>query len=279
NAESSYDSPLLLDDNDVWNHVAAGNEHTCAITEDNALYCWGDSASGQLGPNAVANGRTQVEINDGGTPINTFVAVAAGDAHTCAVTAVGANGWCWGSFSSGQLDGEPTGDSAPREVGNVISDSNSSTLEITAGMTHSCAVAMVSGQNRAYCWGSTSFGKLGHDENTYPNRPTGLNNVQRITNGSDHTCAIENGVAKCWGANVWKQLGHSGSSTSVAIASDVDGSYTGWTDIAAGGQHTCGIADGTMHCWGLNEDAQLGYPTAGQDSNVAPTEVDWPYTP
>ncbi|TXD32340.1 hypothetical protein FRC96_17920 [Lujinxingia vulgaris] len=275
----NYASPHQLGSDTDWVSVAAGAEHTCALTGANTLFCWGENSDQQLGTGTPVDDRTRVEITSGGSTIDTFVAVAAGDAHTCAVTAVGANGWCWGSFSSGQLDGEPTGDSAPRPVGNPISAASSTTQTIVAGGTHSCAVVGVSGDSRPYCWGSTSFGKLGHDEGTYPNRPTGLNNVQRITNGSDHTCAIENGVAKCWGANVWKQLGHSGSSTSVAVASDVDGSYTNWTDIAAGGQHTCGIADGTMRCWGLNEDAQLGYFTAGQDSNVAPTEVDWPYTP
>ncbi|MBZ0121713.1 MAG: hypothetical protein K8H88_32245, partial [Sandaracinaceae bacterium] len=29
--------------------VSAGSLHTCAVTEDGELYCWGDGSRGQLG--------------------------------------------------------------------------------------------------------------------------------------------------------------------------------------------------------------------------------------
>ena len=29
--------------------VSAGGEYTCAITQDDALWCWGDDSVGQLG--------------------------------------------------------------------------------------------------------------------------------------------------------------------------------------------------------------------------------------
>ena len=32
-----------------WRQVSAGGTHTCAITTERRLYCWGSDAAGQLG--------------------------------------------------------------------------------------------------------------------------------------------------------------------------------------------------------------------------------------
>lgn len=35
--------------------VAAGNQHTCAILDDNSVKCWGDGAGGSLGQGSELN--------------------------------------------------------------------------------------------------------------------------------------------------------------------------------------------------------------------------------
>ena len=89
-------------------------------------------------------------------------------------------------------------------------------------------------------------------------------NMTAITSGSTHSCGIDAGKAYCWGNGLSGQLG-SGSSTQSLIATPVATS-TGLagktvTAISAGGYHTCAIASGTVYCWGLNTNGQLGNGT------------------
>ncbi len=70
----------------VGQAVAAGSQHTCAVTAQGRLVCFG------------ANGSGQCSVPEG---LEDVVAVAAGDQHTCAVTAQGRL-VCFGDNGSGQ---------------------------------------------------------------------------------------------------------------------------------------------------------------------------------
>src|SRR5678816_3376931 len=59
---------------------------------------WGDNASGQLGNGAISERRSPEPVS--ASP--SFIAIAAGNAHACGVTAQG-DAYCWGENSSGQL--------------------------------------------------------------------------------------------------------------------------------------------------------------------------------
>ena len=37
--------------------------------------------------------------------------------------------------------------------------------------------------------------------------------------------------------------------------------YSGWSSIALGGNHSCGISAGKAYCWGNNSYGQLGDTT------------------
>ena len=277
-SDSSYPSPQDVSEGLSWLQVATGTAHTCAIASDETLYCWGRDETGRLGTGTPVDDRTRVEITGGGSTIDTFVAVAAGDAHTCAVTADGANGWCWGSFSSGQLNGGTSGNSAPRPVGIPVSDENYTTTTIAAGGAHSCAFVSANQISGMRCWGSDSSGQLGHASAPIVQQVENLSSVNIITTGFEHTCAIQqegvDRMAYCWGDNVRGQLGHTENSTTVPTA--VSGGFTDWIAISAGKEHTCGIAEDTIYCWGRNNADQLGNPAAG---GATPTPIAWPYTP
>ncbi|TXD33233.1 serine/threonine protein kinase, partial [Lujinxingia vulgaris] len=122
-----------------------------------------------------------------------------------------------------------------------------------------------------YCWGSTIYGQLGHSSASDVSFVSNLPNVQHISAGTDHTCAIADGVAYCWGDENRGKLGHSSSNT---VPNAVSGGHNDWTDIAAGNEHTCGIAAGTLFCWGHNLVGQLGRGGLG---GATPTEVDWAF--
>lgn len=84
-----------------------------------------------------------------------------------------------------------------------------------------------------------------------------------VTTGAVHTCAhtLEN-VAFCWGGNTRGQLGIGTFSGTLIDPEPVPRIVVGdltFVGIVAGDLHTCALDDaGQAHCWGLNEDGQLG---------------------
>jgi alpha-tubulin suppressor-like RCC1 family protein len=84
--------------------------------------------------------------------------------------------------------------------------------------------------------------------------------------GGQHTCAIGSDQSLwCWGSNNNGQLGD-GSMLDQQTPQRV-GADTDWTEIAAGGDTTCGLrtsgADTTLWCWGANSSKQVGIETSG----------------
>jgi alpha-tubulin suppressor-like RCC1 family protein len=92
----------------TWKSVSAGQSHTCAVTVDGTLWCWGDNSEGQLGDGTEDSESTPVAVGSG----QTWTMVAAGISHTCALD-TGGSLWCWGDNSAGQLG---IGSNDPRQV-------------------------------------------------------------------------------------------------------------------------------------------------------------------
>ncbi len=126
------------------------------------------------------------------------------------------------------------------------------------------------------CFGDNSFGQAG--QATYSSGsaiPTsrlafGTSVVDSFALGDAHACAIAitaGGVrqAYCWGKNDQGQTG-SGTATAtvpaptlVALGNDSTGAPAQPQALSAGGSHTCALlTDGSVKCWGLNSNAQLG---------------------
>jgi len=98
----------------------------------------------------------------------------------------------------------------------------------------------------------------------------GCCDVDALSAGTSHTCAVVAGEARCWGANDKGQLGRAGlaSSFSPVQPSGVTGTVTA---IAAGWTHTCavanGVANGEVWCWGDDTYGQLGDGSSGAGSS------------
>jgi alpha-tubulin suppressor-like RCC1 family protein len=186
--------------------------------------------------------------------LDAYTAIAAGYAHTCALTAGGVK--CWGYNSNGQLgDGTWTDRNTPVDVSGL----SSGVAAIAAGLSHTCALTVGGGVK---CWGWNGYGQLGDGTNTDHTTPV---DVSRLTSGVDaiaaggyHTCALTVGGVKCWGYNGYGQLGD-GTTTNRNAPVDVSGLTSGVAAIAAGWYHTCALtAGGGVKCWGYNWYGQLG---------------------
>jgi len=103
-----------------------------------------------------------------------------------------------------------------------------------------------------------------------------------VSLGRFHYCALlDDGGVKCWGINAYGQLGQ-GDATARALTDALPPIALGQpaTAISAGNEHTCALlADGSVKCWGRNNDGQLGIGTTesmgdGAGELAALTAVD-----
>ncbi|WP_413288347.1 RCC1 domain-containing protein [Bdellovibrio sp. HCB337] len=270
--------------------IASGQYHTCALLDNSSVKCWGYNTNGQLGQGNNAHiGDGAGEMSDSLPAVNlgtgrTAVQIAAGALHTCALLD-NSTVKCWGDGGYGLLgQGNGTvdlGDGAG-EMGDSLPAINLGTgrtaVQIAAGETHNCALL---DNSTVKCWGRNSEGQLGRGDVAHMgdgagemgdslaaiNLGTGRTVVQ-IATGGNHTCALlDNSTVKCWGYNIYGQLGQGSTANLGDGASEMGDSLpainlgTGRTavQILGGGIHTCALLDNsTVKCWGRNVYGHLG---------------------
>ena len=105
-----------------------------------------------------------------------------------------------------------------------------------------------------------------------------LPDVSTIAAGNDHTCLISAQLLYCAGGN---SLGQLGMNDTTARNTPVRVRWAEqWFAVAAGAHHTCGLRGvdgrGTLHCWGNNDNGQLGFMPNGQRARGSQNRVgDW----
>ena len=237
--------------------ITAGSDHTCALTNAGAAYCWGSNTYGRLGNGAETNSLTPVPVSGG----LIFTTIVAGGTHTCALTNAD-DAYCWGNNAVGQLgNGSTSLSSVPVAVAGGLKF-----LTLAATGDHTCGL-IASGA--AYCWGKNDFGQLGNGTasgsatpgSTTPIPVSGALHFVALDAGGYHTCGIVgSGAAYCWGLNESGQLGNglqSGNAGSL-VPTAVSGGLI-FTAIYTGYYHTCGLAEQqAVYCWGSNLFGGLG---------------------
>ncbi len=243
--------------------ISAGSQHTCALTVQGEIRCWGDNFRGQLGIGSYfsQNSPVSVQIANGNLD------VATGNSHTCAVTKSNTVA-CWGLNTDGQF-GNGLLDNSWLPIDNGLTD----VTKITAGGFHTCALTIGGGVK---CWGANNKGQLGNGTTARSASPVDVqgltSGVRAIAAGYMHTCALTTqGAIKCWGDNAQGQIGN-GSTTNQLTPTDPQGLSAEYSAIAVGEFHSCALArTGIIRCWGNNSGGQIGDMTT--DGRVAPTDV------
>ena len=235
--------------------ITAGQNHTCALLDNNTVKCWGHNILGQLGRNNVIDYGTDNNqmsslgtISLGRSAASIFTGV--GSNHTCAVLDNNTVK-CWGNNWKGQLgqndktnvdeDGEIGSDDDPDDP---FLDGSKIVINRNHGSGRGNDVPLKTGESRSNILTKTvsslstlQFGcNSGTDRNGEPLPCSSSNNFKLkvpygIAVGKDHACAVlvtdqesDKGkdFVKCWGSNDKKQLGHDedksyGSSTTDSV--------------------------------------------------------------
>ncbi len=257
--------------------------HTCVLTNDSEIFCWGEDISGQLGNGGSAvNSTSPVSVLDatGEANLSGVVQVVAGNDYSCALLTSGQVS-CWGGNSYGQLGHGEDADIPSAIPVTVLDPSGGSTplsnvTQIAAGDSHACAVL---GDGRVVCWGNDADAQLGDDSVAAPftrtpvyvlnesgNGP--LTSITQVTAGLRHTCALkEDGTILCWGANDFGSLGNGSPGVPSSLPWPVSNITGGVTQIDAGAVHTCALMDtGEVQCWGSDSSGELGNGAGGNTS-------------
>lgn len=257
--------------------VVSGVSHSCALTPNGDVYCWGFNLLGQLGDGSTELRDRPVKVKNLEEPIKSLT---AGHFHTCGLSESG-NAYCWGADEFDQIgvDADECGDEIPTRCAKTavqITALGGGIVSLNAGVFHTCA-APASGGVR--CWGSNGFGQLGTGSSDRQDRSTPVTvpgidtQVTALVGGDWHSCALTAaGSVSCWGRNRSGELGDGGACESVCGPAVVVGLESGVTDLVAGSTHTCALLEeGSVRCWGSNTFGSLGNGTT-EDSSV-PVEV------
>lgn len=264
--------------------VVASADHTCVRSQLGAVRCWGFgdllgvAAGESLGDDEVVPIKN-VDfgfIDDDPSRPRTAIDLAANALRTCAVLHDNSVR-CWGYNAGGELglgfksdpigDDETLVDAPPVPVGAPV-------RVIEAGGDHICGITIT---NNVRCWGSNNEGQLGYGhespigDNETPadvgDVDLGGDTIVQVALGGAHTCArTGDGRVRCWGLNVYGQLGYGHTQS---IGDDELPVSTGYVkvdetrkvaQIAVGAVHTCAVlTDGAVKCWGRGAEGQLGH--------------------
>lgn len=247
--------------------ITAGERHSCALTDNGSVKCWGHNGYGQLGDGTTTHRPSPVSILGFGAEV---VAIAAGSTHTCALTNSGGMK-CWGRNNYGQLgDGTTSDRLTPSDVPGLTSGA----IAIAVSSYHTCAV--VSG-GAVKCWGRNVEGQLGDGTTSDRLTPTSViglsSDASTVAASYGNTCALTiGGGVKCWGVNSSGAVGD-GTTTKRLTPVDVTGLAAGVSSISAGSGYVCALTNsGGAKCWGKNSYGALGDGT-DEPSRLVPANV------
>jgi alpha-tubulin suppressor-like RCC1 family protein len=261
--------------------VAAGEQHSLALTAAGDLYSWGDRSDGAVGDGLTAGDQAvPALIPPASFPglSSAITGIAAGNQLSFAWNATQLYTWGTGALA----DGTATR-STPVEVTALFTLNVGETFVGAAagrsGAANGFGYALTS-QGRIFAWGSDNGGRLGDGAPladsatpvlaTLPALSPG-ELVVGVSAGAAHGLALTNqGRVLAWGSDVNGRLGNgTGPGNGSQQAPQILGTFPApATGVSAGTNHSLAVlADGTVYAWGNGTQGELGNGTSGPGVN------------
>jgi len=247
--------------------LVAGAAHTCVLTTDGKLFCWGVNSNGQLGIGSTTRSLVPVEVTMTGALLGkTIASVAANNDTTCVISTEG-KAYCWGINANGQIgNGTTTTSTVPVAVTDTGALTGKILNSISTGLYFSCATATT---GEIFCWGRNTNGELGNGTTTNSTTPVAVTMSEAMagkvavsvaTNQANNCALTEDGLVFCWGVGFY--LGRTvNTNSSVPVAIDMTGQLVGKKvlQVVAKNTTTCLVAsDNQAYCWGGSTGGQRG---------------------
>jgi alpha-tubulin suppressor-like RCC1 family protein len=233
------------------------------------LMTWGSNGSGKLGDNTTTNRSSPVQTIAYGA---NWKQVSVSNNYSAAIKTDGTL-WCWGFNYYGQI-GDNTVTSRSSPVQTVVFGTN--WKQVACGPNHTAAIKT---DGTLWTWGENyGFGKLGDNTATKRSSPVqtvaGGSNWKQVSATYGNTAAIKtDGTLWLWGQGVNGQLGDNFTSARSSPVQTVTFG-TNWNQVSCGPSSTAAIKkDGTLWCWGNNNNGQLGDNTVVSKSSPVQTVV------
>lgn len=246
----------------IYTQVSAGESHSCAVTSNGGVHCWGSNgAYGVLGNGSTAASGVPVPVRG----ISNAVEVRAGTFHSCARLTDGSVR-CWGKGSEGAL-GQGSFDNSRLPVTVLGFGPAGPARQIAVGAEHTCILSQA---GQVFCVGGNFWGQSGRVGSASSNQVMSvpLLNVDEIVVGQYHSCGRVGGTVWCWGLNSSGQLGNSSTASNYTPVQVFGVSAA--IALSSGRTHNCALlapgnvlSNSSVACWGDNSTGQLGTGLAG----------------
>jgi alpha-tubulin suppressor-like RCC1 family protein len=188
--------------------IDGGNYHTCALTTDKGVACWGLGNDGRIGSTTTTSNPINVVIFGGDV-----TSVNVGGSYSCATNVAG-SALCWGSNGGGLL-GAPNAGASSTQPRSVCTSADcmgllNGAVAVAAGGSSACVRRIGGG---LVCWGGNGEGQVGDGTTTTP-RPFAVpssitGGATQLDVGGSFACALVGPEdLRCWGENGVGQLGN-----------------------------------------------------------------------
>lgn len=266
------DLPVIVKDVAKATSLALAEAYTCVTVTDGSVRCWGAHMGFRLGTEPVSLTPVALPMISGAR------ALGVASHGTCVLTAAG-QVECWGR----SLLGPPV---LPLRISKTV-------MALAPSSVYSDGCALLADRSVA-CWADNGTARAGDGGAIVLSAPVSVRGVRDATRVAIHThygCAVvTGGRVRCWGGPYLPPAAQipappvkvpmvrgatalsAGETKTCAVVArgtvlcwtpsphPTPGPVAGLTGVTSlsVGYHNCAVANGTVHCWGSNENGQLG---------------------